>query len=472
MPRILILSASPTRDQIVDSLISEELEKLGHEVSVRPCLRQGRPAITEEINKILNKEDGFMPDIVVTPPIRNPYSRDMVEVLKGWGLGVVSRHTEPSCDKKDFEKILERDKAEGTTRHMEIYGRYPYIVDAEIVWSQDEADILNKRNVPFKAHPVGAFTVDAYKREGVIAKHRNIEEFRKKYGFDEKPILLICSAWGFVDTAPDLHIDDIDDAKKDTEGRNKHFEMIRKIATLRDKFNIIVSTHPGVVQKPYKELCKELKLSLDTESISFYLNIHVDAVIHAGSTMAVNAHLLNNPAYQFGDINAKDVDNWWADPESALSRVSPYFNTPEELRKALLSYEPGTNANKEALDELEKGRFGLMDGRATVRAAAIISKTEGKFALTWPKSTMDYSQLTIQRDPRRIYTPIRCAICGEEMAVVNESWLNQVTNHVLNVFGPYFKEQPPQDVLRGMWEPPHQRACAHCSARFFVRERE
>lgn len=467
---ILILSASPTRDAIVDELISEELTKFGHEVSVRPCLREGRGAITEEINKMLNSGTGFIPDTVVLPPIRNPYSRDMAAVLKQWGLGVVSRHTEPSCDKKDFEKIIEKDKIENTTKHMEIYGRYPYIIDAEIVWSQDEADILNQRKVPFQTHSVGAFTVDAYKREDVINKYYNPEEFRNKYGFNnEKPILLICSAWGFADTAPDLHIEDIDDAKKDLEGRNRHFDMIRKICGLKDKWNILVSTHPGVVQKPYQDLCRELELPLDTESISFYLNIHVDAIIHAGSTMAINAHLMNKPAYQFGDINVKDGGNWWSDPQSAISKISPYFNNPEDLIVSLSNYIPGTNANLQALEELEKGRFGLMDGQASIRAAAIIDKIRGKFKFCWPKSTNDYSQLTIQQDSRKIFTPVRCAICGEEMAIVNDSWLNQVTNYALTLFSPYFKEPPPQEILKKMWIPPHDNACPHCSARFFRR---
>ncbi|MCK5613320.1 hypothetical protein KAR91_66235 [Candidatus Pacearchaeota archaeon] len=484
MSRILILTASPTRDMIVDSLIKKELEKHGHKVSVRPCLREGRGAIIDEINKLL-KGDGkpFIPDTVVVPPIRNPYSRDLVMVLKQFGLAVISRHTEPSCDKKDFEKILATDKAEGMTRAMEIYGRYPYIVDAEIVWSEDEAEILNKRDVPFKVHPVGAFTVDAYKREDVIAKYRNMEEFRKKYGFEnELPILLVCSAWGFADTAPDLHIEDIDAAKKDTEGRDRHFAMIRKITELKDKWNIIISTHPGVVQKPYKDLCDELKLPLDTESISFYLNIHVDAIIHAGSTMAINMHLLNKPAYQFGDINCKGAGNWWADPEASISKVSPHFKEPQLLFNVLdylvaagdahAMYKPETNANLETIADLEKGRFGNMDGNSTKRAAEIIAKHVGEFKFVWPKSTTDYTQLTIQKELRRLCTQIKCGICGEDMVIVNDSWLHQCTNWMLQYLGKYFKETPPPDVLQKMWIPPHSDACPSCSARFFRRGAE
>lgn len=478
MSCILILSASPTRDKIVDSLIKEELEKQGHKVSVRPCLREGRGAIVDEVNKLLRgegslKEVPFIPDTVVVPPIRNPYSRDLVMVLKQFGLAVISRHTEPSCDKKDFEKILAQDKAEGMTRVMEIYGRYPYIVDAEIVWSKDEAEILNKRDVPFKVRPVGAFTVDAYKREDVIAKHHDRKKFYKKYSFESKnPVLLVCSAWGFADSAPDLHIEDIDSAKKDLAGRNRHFDMIRKLSVLRNKWNILISTHPGVMQKPYQELCDQLKLPLDTESTSFYLNIHADAMVHAGSTMALNAHLLKIPAYQYGDINAKDAGNWWADPEASISKISPHFNTPEELIKAILAGKKESNANPATLKDLEKGRFGKMDGKATARAAEIICKHKGEFKFVWPKSTTDYTQLTIQKELRRLCTQIKCGICGEEMVIVNDSWLHQCTNWMLQCLGKYFKETPPPDVLQKMWQPPHSDACPSCSARFFRRGAE
>ncbi len=469
MAKFLILTASPTRDEIVDILIKEELEKFGHQVSVRPCLREGRSAIVDELNKlILGEENPFIPDTVVVPPIRNPYSRDLVAVLKNWGLGVVSRHTEPSCDMKDFEKIVGQDKKDKTSRAMEILGRYKYEVDCELVWSKDEAEILNtKRKYDFKTHSVGALTVDAYMRQDKIDKYKNIEEFRKKFNFDEKPVLLVCSAWGFVDTAPDLHIDEVNEAKKDIEGMNRHLEMIKKLDVLRKDWNILVTTHPGVIQEPYQDVCKKMSIPLDTESTSFYLKVHVDAFIHAGSTMAIGAHFLNKPAYQFGDINTKNANNWWADPESAISRISPYFKTPEELIEAINSYKPETNANSESLKELEEGRFGLMDGQATVRAAAIIDKVRGQFKFCWPKSSMDYSQLTLMKEERRLFTPITCGICGEEMAIVNESWTTQATQNFFTHLKDYLKGPIPPDVIQKIWAPPHGDACPHCGARFF-----
>lgn len=348
---------------------------------------------------------------------------------------------------------------------------YPYEVDAELVWSKDEADILNKmRKVSYKTHAVGAFTVDAYKRQDLVDKHKDKEDFCKKYNFlTSKPTLLICSPWGFVDSSPDLHIDDLDDARKDIEGRDRQLAMIRQLVSMRlkERWNILLSVHPGVVQQPYKELSKELDIPLDTESTSFYLKCNVDAIIHSGSTMAIGAHYLNIPCYQFGDIYCKDTKSWWSDPESPISQISPHYSDPLKLFGAIQNYTPETNANKEALRALEKGRFGRMDGNATKRAAAIINKVKGKFKLAWPKSQNDYTQLMYQRSLRRVCTPTTCGICKEEFAIVNDSYFQIITQHVLQAFNPYFKEPPPPEVIQKMWKPNYGHACPHCSARFF-----
>lgn len=460
MSKILILTASPTRDLIVDTILAEELLKKGHEVHIRPCLREGRDAVLEH-----------RPDVVVMPPIRNPYSRDMVETLKHWGIGVVSRHTEPSCDWQDYKKMEPHQKAD-------ITGRYPYVVDAELVWGADEADILNRRGCPFQTYPCGAFTVDAHVRQDVIAKHRNKEEFCKKFGFDStKKTLLICSAWGFADSAPDLHVDDVDHAKRDIEGRDRHFRMIRCLAELDadllSGWNILITAHPGVVEGPYKELCDKLGLAFDTETTSFDLKVNVDGIIHAGSTMAIGAHYLGIPAWQFGDINAKDMNSWWANPESAISKVSPYFTDEGLLRNAILESQPGSNANEEALKTLEEGRFGLMDGKATERAAEIIDKVTGKFTLCWPMSVRDYSQITIKQDPSKVVTVMPCGICKNRFIVVNDSYLHEVKGFLAEEM---FRQEILSDTdikekfMKIAIKAPHGGSCPHCAARFHERK--
>jgi hypothetical protein len=123
--KVLILTASPVRDKYIDKLIAKELTALGCEVRIHPCLREGRDAT-------LN----FLPDVVVVPPIRNIYARDLAAQLKKWKCGVITRHTEPSCSWQDWQKMSDQQRGD-------ILGRWPYMVDMELVWSQDEAEILN-----------------------------------------------------------------------------------------------------------------------------------------------------------------------------------------------------------------------------------------------------------------------------------------------------------------------------------------
>ncbi len=207
--------------------------------------------------------------------------------------------------------------------------------------------------------------------------------------------------------------------------------------------------------EPYKELCKELKIPLDVESTSFDLNIHVQAMIHAGSTMAINAHLLGIPAWQYGDVNAKGYETWWSDPESAISKVSPCYKDVEGLIKAVQEYKSGSNASQESLDTLEKGRYGLMDGKSIARAADVIDKIKGQFTLCWPQSTRDYSQLAILKEPRQLFTPMRCKICGHEFLIVNDSYFAKVKQYT---------------GFKGEFRHVHGSSCPWCSARFVVEE--
>ncbi len=179
-------------------------------------------------------------------------------------------------------------------------------------------------------------------------------------------------------------------------------------------------------------------------------------------------------------MNAKDDKSWWGDPDSDISKVSPYFKEPKDLFKAIKNAKPGSNANIETIKSLEKGRYGLMDGKATERAANIISKTQGKFTFRWPKSTRDYSQLRIRQNEATILTRMNCGICKEPFVIVNESYLGQVVNRfgnsvineIKNIEGINIDEIT--EILKKstsqLMSFEHGTACPHCAARFFIRE--
>lgn len=441
--KILILTASPRRDILVDELLSDELRKLGNDVWVMPCLREGR-------DKTLEIE----PDVVLLPPIRNMYSRDFAETLKRWGVGVVTRHTEPSCDWADFKKMDMRQRAE-------IFGNMPYVADLEIVWGEDEVQILAKRGCRFPVHAVGSFSADKYINEDFKKRYRHRDKFNQKYKFKKaKKTILIQSPWGFADHSPDLRIDEIDEFKEDIAGRDRHLDMVEQLhKALGDKYNILVTTHPGVITEPYQQRLDKLKIPLDVESVCLELMINSDILIHAGSTMAVGAHLLGMPAFQFGDANIKESKNWWSDHNKIMSQISPKFEIAEELinriRENIVDEDDGDNAKPQTIRALEKGRYGKMDGKAYERAAILINKVQGHFKMCWPKTHRDYDQLTIVKYPHQILNSVMCGICKEQFQVISKDWIDKL---LINI----------GEEHRESLKPKFGMCCPHCGSKFIV----
>ncbi|MCK5018773.1 MAG: hypothetical protein KAS32_17050 [Candidatus Peribacteraceae bacterium] len=401
--KILILTASPQRDTIIDRQLKDELSKRGHEVWVRPCLREGRKSVLE-----------LLPDIVVTPPIRNPYSRDFVETCKGWGIGVITRHTEASCSWQDFNAMDAQDK------NHNILGLFRYNVDAEIVWGKDEAEILTRRGCKFPIIPVGSLAVDAYFNKEIIQEYANRETFAQKLGIDPKrKTALIGSSWGFADSAPDLRIDEINTYFKEDEGRDNYIAFIKELKK-KLNWNIILRPHPGVDIAEYK---KQLDVPIETEMPAIEMLCNCDLLVHSGSTMAMEAHFLGLPAYQFGDVNRKFTNNWFQKPDSPLSRISPHITNVDEM--LAYEYKKESNADKDVLNELAEGRYGLMDGKATSRACDVIEKVKGSFKVCWPKAHVDYDLPHVFKSSELATTKSFCNICGRTFEILNQLWFDK-----------------------------------------------
>lgn len=442
MKKILILTASPERDSIIDEQIAEELRKKGFQVEIAPCLRKGRGAVLK-----------YKPNIAVLPPIRNFYSRDFAEVLMGWGIGLVTRHTEASCDWQDWKKLNE-------VWRTELLGRYPYTVHAEIVWGDDEAEILRRRNCPFPVYAVGAFALDIYFRKDLKKRFGTKEEFNAERKLDNgKRTLIIGSPWGFADSAPDLQIPEIPQFNKDVEWRQIQLNMIKKAQdVLGDKWNILMRPHPGVLLKPYRDFAKENKIPLDETTAAAKVLYHSDALIHAGSTMAMEMHCLNKPAFQFGDVNRKHPKNWWLLPDSPMSQISPIYQDVDKLLNDIGNCKAKSNANKTALKRLETGRYGKMDGKATKRTAEIISKVGGKFEFAWPRSTHDYDQPTVMKDAQSILGGATCGICGHNFVSIKMEWLTKMAK-ITNL------TNQQKFALQA-----HNSYCPQCGARYFRKD--
>ena len=399
--KVLILSASPRRDKYIDELLQHELQQRGYEVWVRPCLREGRTAVLE-----------VEPNVVVVPPVRNPYSRDFVETCKNFGIGVVVRHTEPSCDKADFERMDQSQKAD-------IYGKFPYNVDAEVVWGEFEAQELNKRGVPFKTTAVGAIVADLYKSEFLKEKVMSKEVLCQKHRLDiSKPIVLAASPWGFIDSAPDLQTDHLQGVSKDAQGRDQYIAMLKELYDgLSATHNILVTLHPGVDEGYYRSQIQGVPI--DTETAGFDLLHNADCLIHGGSTMAIEMHILGKPAFQFSDVNGC---GWWQDGESVISQVSPRVRSAKELVDAVQMAEKKSNAFPHSLEKLEKGRYGSLDGGAIKKIADVVCQVSGEFHTYWPRTHRKYDQLMV-RTFNDVVQEARCNVCKDTFTIARPEFV-------------------------------------------------
>ena len=431
--KILILSASPRRDHYIDDLFKKKLTALGHEVWVRPCLREGRKAVLE-----LN------PDVCVIPPIRNPYARDFAATLKAFGCGVITRHTEPSVDMDDFKRMNEKQRGD-------IFGRFPYVVDLELIWGPDEEILLNKRGVPFPTKHVGAFVSSIYADEDIRNGLMNREVFLQKYEFDkDKKTVLFSSPWGCIDLSPDLQTDFVNESLDDAEGRDRYIEMIKHVVgKLKSKYNFLLTLHPGVLQDEYKEA----GVPIDVETPAMDLLVNSDVLIHSGSTMAIEMHLLDKPAFQFGDINT-NLDGGKC--ISTISEVSPGCKDAAAVVKHLKNMPSKSNANKDKIKDLELGRYGSFDGLAIDRAVEEIVKVEGSFTYFWPDVTFkDYSQVSVKKTADEISHRGHCGICGKDFWLADEKFMNDLCDRAEG-------DKEKLSLKHGL-------ACPHCSSRFFVK---
>lgn len=442
--KILILSASPQRDAVIDEQLKAELEKLGNEVKVFPMLRAGRKAILEE-----------RPDVVTIPPIRNPHARDFAEVCKRYRVGVVSRHTEASCDWQDYKKM------DQGSRHMNILGGYPYMIDLEIVWGPDEAQILAQRGVPFPAIAVGCMVADIYKKKDIRKRFDSRDKYLKGLGLDPKKKTVVVSAsWGFADSAPDLQIDEMRDYREEY-GKDRFVGLVKRLR--KHDWNILVRPHPGLDASAYEALA-----TCDSKSKATQVLIGADALIHSGSTMAIECHLLGVPAFQYGDTNRSFTDNWFQAPGSPISKISPHFKSMKKLIEAIGKTPKKTNADPKTLVTLEKGRFGPMDGKAIERMAQLISKVKGKFQDVWPRAHREYDKINIFKSDTEIIQRTKCGVCEQNFCVVKEEWKKKYCKALLDVVQSKTTIDSIAKEIIEKAEIPEPTHCPGCAARLFV----
>ena len=179
-----------------------------------------------------------------------------------------------------------------------------------------------------------------------------------------------------------------------------------------------IRPHPGEHIAAYLEIFKDKLIPVEN-MVAPIAVCWADIIIHPGSTMAYEAHLMNKPTFNFRNTNLDVV----------VGNIAPLSNTVEELINHLDKVEVDkSNANPTIIKDLEK-YYGKVDGNAYKRAAKkilSISCGETKIPDMWPKNELLYPTQGVYTDllewtctvcdgkfySQRMRFTVKCPYCG------------------------------------------------------------
>lgn len=348
--KVLLCSNLPQRDRLIDEFLATKIRAITkpcgcacYEVRVIPFL----PFARENICR-------FKPDIVIFPEVRCEYTVNLTKHCMEWDILTIAKRTEGGAARAAWDKMEESER-------MTVVGSWPYDVDLEVVWSQQFADLVVKYgHIPRgKIFVAGGIPFDVY--------FEGLKDQLKK----DKKVILFASGWGHADRSPEYNIPEAppgspihkDAYDRHNKGRTKWIKMIHRVCdTFKKDWDFHLRVKTGEIPKAYQDaLGDKIKLVVPCPARVNLQN--TDLLIHAGSTMAIEAHLMNVPSLSYcGLINQVPSYNY--------PHLVPDFEKPGELIKAIKEIELGkSNINLENLERLKRDFYGEIDGKACERLA-------------------------------------------------------------------------------------------------------
>jgi len=348
--------------------LAECLRKLGHEVNVRSYIYAGREAVCYE-----------KPEVVIHPMVGGQYKLDFVKKCKEWGCEVIVRRGEAGVVSNIFEDM-------SSDRQRLILGNWNYgpYVDLELVWGWEFARLLACKGwMPIdKLKACGAFAFDPYFAPGFERDRNHQRAILFATGFstcDCRSDYCECGLpeeSGYHEEIYALH----------RAARDKWIASIKKLhQRYGSSWLFELKVRPGEMEEEYvTEFGDIVKIHPQMSSSSEVLK-KVDLIIHSGSTMAIEAHLLGIPSFNYINVN----------PDPFIAGVSRNVETYDELEKLVGQTDTDrSNINYAILRQIEEWLYGhKIDGKACERAANFIDthlkgrKIETNIPNTWPKTT-------------------------------------------------------------------------------------
>jgi len=388
--KILLLSHIPPRDDIPDNLIKKALEASGHLVWKQSVLSYTRGVI------LLLK-----PDIIIFPEIRCPATVDTVKLLHQWGAKIVQRRCEMGI-------TAESEMSEELSRAM--FGNWPIkdYVDLDLVWGKKFADMIVKAGAMprGKIKLIGGIGFDQYFIPPPPIKR------------DKRKTVLFATGFGYADRNPvyaipealpedNIHVDLV---SNDRAYRDRFGNLIEAFLRLYgDEWKVLIRRHPGESWDYYKRRF-ENRAEDDTFGPAVASLNLCDVLIHPGSTMAYEAHLMNKPSLNFRNTNLDTLVGAIAPTYQNVGEMLDAFEEAAGLGKS--------NADPKIIERLNRDYYGTVDGKAHQRAADAIAKIKiGKtnYPDQWPKDEPKY--LTPGVYP--MVAGWRCGQCGNSYNVID-----------------------------------------------------
>lgn len=428
--RIVILTLTGQRDKYIDHMLADAMRGYGHDVNVYNYIQAGRESVCYK-----------KPDLIVHPMVGGQYKQDFVRKCHEWGVKVVVRRGEAGMGRAEFAKLDDN-------RTQIVLGGWDYspYVDLELVWGKEFADILAEQG-PMPSEKIkvcGAFAFDPYLKNGEAAKRK---EHRQR---------TILFATGF--STADCRSDYCECGLPRTSNYHKEIyalhrrsrdTWIESITELVNRFGgewrFELKVRPGEMTEEYvQKLPVAVKIHPVT-SVSSEVLKGVDVLVHSGSTLAIEAHLLGIPSFNYCNVN----------PDPLLSKVSPCldcFQTLEfHLSRVAVHH---SNIDEGVYADLQRHLYGKIDGRACERAAGYIQafvesgKWETDIPNSWPKEVLHHTD----KDNIHIHKQVGdekflCPCCRNEYYVVAGIQLAQCPYCSMGIYITKAEEYP-QPVLR------------------------
>lgn len=363
MKKILILTHMANRDAGFDLMLAHELKKRGHIVWTHTFLQH------EDRQSICI----IKPDIVYLPEMRNEFTLNLGLNVKKWGGQVVIKMCEFTITEESLPFISEEYK-------NAIFGNHNINPACDIVlaWGNKSVELVRKYS-PVSAEKVigcGGIAFDHYFTE--VPKMER----------DSNKSILFASGFAYADRNPNFSMPEAklgdqlhrDLVEIDARGRSSWIEMLRAFLS-DDRFkdwSVYFKPHCGEKPEIYHAIFKERIKFLSPTQPAFLSLEYIDVVVHAGSTMAYEAHLRNKPAFCYENVCQDRV----------VSVISPNCTNTNDLFDSIASVEFGkTNANPIIIKNMDDNYYGPVDGKAYIRAADAIDSLpvcDPKIPDVWP----------------------------------------------------------------------------------------